>query len=103
MLSPAMATMCVQAACVLHNFLLKDTDPFVQEIKAKAQHALKEACAQNISGLSGIPGMCGYHSGMEARAVHNIFATYFTSREGHIPWQDEYARVEDLELEDTPA
>ena len=33
---------------------------------------------------------------MEARAVRNIFASYFTSQEGHVPWQDTYMHVEDL-------
>ena len=44
-LSPAMATTYVQAACVLHNFLLQDADrdPFVQYMEVKSQTALKEA------------------------------------------------------------
>ncbi len=54
MLSPPMASVCVQAACVLHNFLLKDTDLFVQEMENKAQKALQEARDQNISGLAGV-------------------------------------------------
>ncbi len=41
--------------------------------------------------------MCGYHSGMQAHAVHNIFTAYFPSREGHVPWQDVYAHVDDLQ------
>ncbi len=55
MLSPSMATSCVQAACVLHNFLVKDSDPFMQQMKAKAQAALQEARSQNVSGLPGVP------------------------------------------------
>ncbi len=43
--------------------------------------------------------MYSYHSGMEARAVRNIFASYFTSKEGHVPWQDEYAHADDLDNE----
>ncbi len=34
---PPIATLCVQVAAVLHNFLLKDADPFVQHIEAKTQ------------------------------------------------------------------
>ncbi len=41
--------------------------------------------------------MCGYHAGMEARGVRNIFAAYFSSNEGHVPWQDEYVWVQDLD------
>ncbi len=97
MLSPPMASLCIQAACVLHNYLLKDLDPFVQEVEAKLQKYLKDTCDLNISGLAGVPQMCGFHAGMEARAVRNIFASYFTSREGHVPWQDYFAYVDDLE------
>ncbi len=43
MLSPAMATICIQAACVLHNFLVKNSDPFVQQIEVRAHTALQEA------------------------------------------------------------
>ncbi len=35
MLSPQVATICVQAVAVLHNFLLKDVDPFVQQVEAR--------------------------------------------------------------------
>ena len=51
MLSPGMATLCVQAAAVLHNYLIKDADPFVQEMEAKVEAALKEARDLNVSGL----------------------------------------------------
>lgn len=79
MLSPPMARVCVQAACILHNFLLKDTDHFVQEMENKTQQALQEARGMNVSGLAGVSLVQGYHSGMEARAVRNIFASYFSS------------------------
>lgn len=96
MLSPEMATKCVQVAAILHNFLFKDSDPFVQEMEGKVENALKETRDLNVSGLRGVPRMRGYYSGIEARAVRNIFASYFSSREGHVPWQDHYACVEDL-------
>ena len=100
MLSPQVATICVQAAAVLHNFLMKDSDPFVQHIEAKLEKSLQEARDLNVSGIKGILRMRGYNSGMEAQAVQNIFASYFSSKEGHIPWQDEYVRVEDLDNND---
>ncbi len=98
-----MATTYVQAACVLHNFLLQDADrdPFVQYMEVKSQTALKEAWDLNVSGLQGVPRIHGYHSGMEPHAVRNIFAMYFTSKEGHIPWKDEYACVQDLLHDET--
>ena len=101
MLSPQVATICVQVAAVLHNFLLKDIDPFVQQVEARTQQLLQEARDLNISGLKGIPKMYGYHAGMEARAVHNIFTAYFSSKEGHVPWQVEYTCVQDLHDKDT--
>ena len=97
MLSPEVATICVQAAAVLHNFLIKDSDPFVQNIEAKLEISLQEARDLNVSGLKDIPRICGYHLGMEAWAVRNIFTMYFTSWEGHVPWQDEYSWVADLD------
>ena len=54
MLSPSMATVCVEATCVLHNFLLKDSDTLVQEIEAKTQQALEEARDLNVSRLAGV-------------------------------------------------
>ncbi len=98
MLSPAIATTCVQAACILHNFLLQDMerDPFVQDMEARLQKSLKEAWDLNVSGLHGIPRVRGFHSGMEPRAVRNIFTTYFMSKEGCVPWQEQYVHVDDL-------
>ncbi len=92
-----MATKCVQAACVLHNFLMRDSNPLVLAMENKAEQALKKAWDLNVSGLKGIPKMRGFHSGMELWAVRNIFTTYFCSKEGHIPWQDQYACADDLE------
>ena len=85
MLSPTMASLCVQAAYVLHNFLLCDSDQFVQEIEAKLEKELKDTHDLNVSGLAGVLHMHGFHSSMEARAVRNIFASYFTSKEDHVP------------------
>ncbi len=51
----------------------------------------------NISGLRNVLQLRGFHTSTDAHGVHNIFAAYFSSKEGHVPWQDKYAHVDDLE------
>ncbi len=34
-LSPEMASILVRAACVLHNFLMRESDPLVQAVEAR--------------------------------------------------------------------
>ncbi len=87
-LSPGTAIKVIKAACVLHNFLTTDSDPFVLDAERKMQAALQEARSLNISGLQNVPRLHGFHSGIDACGVWNIFATYFSSKEGPAPWQD---------------
>ncbi len=44
----------MQSVCMLHNFLLTDSDIFIQEMEAKVQKALEEVRDLNVSGLAGV-------------------------------------------------
>ena len=95
-LSPTTATKVIKAVCVLHNFLIRGNYPFVLDAECKLQTALHEARTLNISGLHNVPRLRGFHTSTDACGVWNIFAAYFSSREGHVPWQDKYTHVDDL-------
>ncbi len=41
-LSPDVATVLVKAACVLHNYLMRDSDPLVQAMETKIMLQLEE-------------------------------------------------------------
>ncbi len=109
LLSPDVATTCVKAASVLHNFLIKTNDPLIQAMEAKLTTELekdreemkewnyKKWSADDVAvGLFDILPHPGYHTVKEARQVCNLFATYFRSPGGYIPWQDKCTRVTDL-------
>ena len=65
--------------------------------EAKLHANIMQTRVQNEKGLHSMRTLPGYHTGMDAMHIHNMFAAYFCSQEGHIPWQDEYAMVTDLE------
>ncbi len=93
-LSPPTATSTIKAAYVLHNFLVQD--PFVQASVEKMNTQLQAARRQCNCGMLPFPNLPGYHTSTEARQVWNIFATYFCSKEGFVPWQDKAAHISDL-------
>ncbi len=94
-LSPNIAMTVVKASCVLHNFLVKDNNPFVQAAIQRQNMKLKLVHARE-TGLLPFPNLPGYHTSTEARQVCNIFTTYFRSKEGFVPWQDKCAHISDL-------
>ncbi len=49
------------------------------------------------TGLLPLPLLPGYHTSFEACQTRNLFAMYFHSKEGYIPWQDKCAHVTDLQ------
>ena len=98
-LSPEAATVAVKAACILHNYLMRDNDPLVQAVESKLMAKLEleheEHAAQNFqkknaedAGLVPLPPLPGYHTSFEARQIHNLFTTYFRSLAGYILWQE---------------
>ncbi len=106
-LSPDVASLLVKSACMLHNFLAKPNNPLVQAMEAKLNAELETECKerrdcnfakknQDDARLLPIPPLPGYHTGQNARQTRNLFATYFRSAEGYIPWQDKSMHVTDI-------
>ena len=106
-LSPDMASVLVKAACMLHNFLVKPNDPLVQAMEVKLNAELEQdrqdchewnyrKLSEDDVGLQPVAPLPGYHTSKEAHQSRNLFATYFQSKEGYIPWQDKYSCITDL-------
>ena len=82
-LSLGVATSMIKATCVLHNFLLKDSDPFVQAAVCRMNAKICIACAHGCEfGMLPFPNLPGHHTSTEAWQVQNIFATYSVLRKG---------------------
>ncbi len=84
----------VKAVCVLHNYLLKQ-DNLAQDV----QHDLyalgkKPHYTGNFKAFAPVQG---YHSSQNVRQVCDIFAKYFMSSLGEVPWQYRCAHVAVLE------
>ena len=94
-LSPEMAIKVVKAACILHNCLTQEGDSFTSRIE---QDVLQREFINN-SRLQPM-GNQGYHVGMEAKDVRNLFKSFFCSPQGAVHWQDRCAFVEDMEDEE---
>ncbi len=74
--------------------LLKQ-DSLHKEQEERAEWNYKKKSTDD-AGLVPLPPLPRYHTGLEAQQAQNLFAVYFWSKEGYIPWQDKFARDTDL-------
>ena len=81
----------VKAACVLHNFLLKE-DSLALDVYHDMYRLGKK---RNYCGtFKPFAPMRGYHPSQSIVEVRNIFASYFMATLGEVPWQYRCAHVE---------
>ena len=74
----------IKAACVLHNYLLKE-DRLAQKVQ---DDMFKLGKKPHLGGVMRPLGpLHGYHTSMDARGVCDIFAKYFMATIGEVPWQ----------------
>lgn len=77
-LHPKNVDTLVMAACILHNFLLapRENVQLLEEAEELGRH------------MAPVRNMGGNRASREACAVREILATFFTSPEGSVSWQD---------------
>ena len=79
-------TRVVQAACVLHNMLQRDSTPAMTDEMIRVQHAE----AAEVRGLKALPGF-GTRGTNEAIAIREVFRDYFVKHP--LLWQEAYLRA----------
>ncbi|XDV11111.1 hypothetical protein PO909_000134 [Leuciscus waleckii] len=80
-LQPQNVDKVIKATCVLHNYIIKTTDP-------SNQHQAPECLAESSSsGAVQNLQQCGNHPSKEAFLIREAYKDYFTSTTGAVPWQ----------------
>ena len=83
-LMPENVDLIIMACVVLHNFLTRDKD-----IPALYQRLnpdnLPYMCDDGT--ILAVPNLHGFHSPAQAKAIRDIYTTYFNRPEGALPWQ----------------
>lgn len=80
-LQPQNVDKVIKATCVLHNYIIKTTDP-------SNQHQAPECLAESSSsGAVQNLQQCGNHPSKEAFLIREAYKDYFMSTTGAVPWQ----------------
>lgn len=86
MLHPDKVTIVTRTCCVLHNLILKRDRSENSDIFHEILNLREDENEDTNRGTTGSPSHAAF-------AVRNAFVDFFHSEEGHLPWQEEYARV----------
>ena len=81
---PDNVDLVVMACVVLHNFLTeqKDLPALFQRLKPDN---LPYLC--DDGAILAVPNLHGYHTPAHAKAIRDIYTTYFNHPEDALPWQ----------------
>ena len=87
-LSPQMTQLLVQATVVLHNFIRDPSEDIRAVYNRHVAISDGPAVGQN-SGIQDLLNLRGSHASKETTRIRDLYAEYFRSPHGSVPWQDE--------------
>ena len=81
---PENVDLILMACVVLHNFLTGERD-----IPAMYQRLNPDNIPYlyDDGAILAVPNLHGYHTPAQAKAIRDIYTTYFNRPEGALPWQ----------------
>ena len=74
----------IMACVMLHNFLTEQRDLPALYQRLNPDNLLY---LRDDGAILAIPNLLGYHTPAEAKAIGDIYTTYFNHPEGTLPWQ----------------
>ena len=78
----------VKACVVLHNYPQDTRDIPALYNRLNPDHDQDLIYLQDDGAILAVPNLYEYHSSEQARAIRNIYKTYFTRPEGDVYWQN---------------
>lgn len=70
----------IKATCILHNFIIKTSNP-------TTQHQAESVAVRTASGAVENLPLCGNHPSQEAFLIREAYKAYFISTSGAVSWQ----------------